>query len=66
MNEHGNWLIEPKYEQIAPLGSPFIAFRAVRYLEDAQLYLTIYFSTRGKRLHAESHTEKPHSTTCRK
>ena len=59
MDEKSNWLIEPKYEQITPIGDTPLAFLASRYVEDAQLYLAIYFSTKGEILHAESHSEKP-------
>ena len=66
MNKETNWLIEPKYEEIVAVSNPLLAFLAIRYVEDAQLYLAIYFSTTGKYLHAESYDKWPQDILCEK
>ena len=66
MDKETNWLIEPNYEEIVAVGSSPLAFIALRYVEDAQLYLAIYFSIKGEPLHSESYNEWPQDILCEK
>ena len=65
INKDADWVIAPQYDHILPLGNeePSL-FLATRYLEDAKLYVSIYFSRQGENIYAESHPESPPYLFC--
>lgn len=66
IDKDGRWMIEPQYDRIQAIGQKkFWAFLAMRYVEDADLYLNIYFSSTGARIFSESYAEAPLGLHCK-